>query len=78
MNKIITKNDLWRILGIILLVGGQFTSKENYAGFGVTMETNLIQIVGALLLLLPFVLRGMAFYKEKKANSNLPPQPPQA
>lgn len=74
MNKIITKNDLWRILGIILLVGGQFTSKENYTGFGVTMETNLVQIVGALLLLLPFVLRGMAFYREKKTNGNLPPQ----
>ena len=77
MNKIITKNDLWRILGIILLVGGQFTSKENYTGFGVTMETNLVQIVGALLLLLPFVLRGMAFYREKKTNGNLPQQPPQ-
>lgn len=74
MNKIITKNDLWGILGIILLVGGQFTSKENYTGFGVTMETNLVQIVGALLLLLPFVPRGMAFYRDKKANSNLPPQ----
>ncbi len=75
MNKLITKNDLWRILGIILLVGGQFAHKENFSGFGVTMETNLVQITGAVLLLLPFVLRGLAMYKEKKStNNDLPPQ----
>lgn len=73
MNKLITKNDLWRILGIILLVGGQFFHKEKFAGFGVEMETNLVQIVGAVLLLLPFVLRGLALYKEKKSsNTDLP------
>lgn len=54
MKTLITKNDIWRILGIILLVGGQFFHKENFSGFGVTMETNLVQIVGATLLLLPF------------------------
>jgi hypothetical protein len=75
MNKLITKNDLWRILGIILLVSGQFFHKEYFSGFGVTMETNLVQIVGAVLLLLPFVLRGMQMYKEKKqSNTDLPPQ----
>jgi hypothetical protein len=73
MNKLITRNDLWRILGIILLVGGQFFHKENFSGFGVTMETNLVQIVGAVLLLLPFALRGLALYKEKKSsNTDLP------
>ena len=70
MNKIITKNDLWRILGIILLVAGQFFHKENFSGFGVVMETNLVQVVGAILLLLPFVLKGLALYKDKKESSN--------
>ena len=76
MKTLITKNDIWRILGIILLVGGQFFHKENFSGFGVTMETNLVQIVGATLLLLPFVFRGLAFYKERKQshNNDSPPQ----
>ena len=66
------KNDLWRILGIILLVAGQFFHKENFSGFGVTMGTNLVQIVGAVLLLLPFVLRGLTLYKQGQdyCNSN--------
>lgn len=70
MTKLITKNDIWRLLGIILLVGGQFFHKESFAGFGVSMETNLVQITGAILLLLPFVLRGMAVYKDKKQSVN--------
>ena len=71
MKQLITKNDIWRILGIILLVGGQFTSKEAFSGFGVTMETNLIQIVGSVLLLMPFVLKGIAMYKGKKEDSQI-------
>lgn len=70
MSKLITKNDIWRILGIILLIAGQFFHKENFSGFGVVMETNLVQVVGAILLLLPFVLKGLALYKDKKESSN--------
>lgn len=70
MKGLITKNDLWRILGIILLVAGQFFHKENFSGFGVTMGTNLVQIVGAVLLLLPFVLRGLTLYKQGKTTGN--------
>lgn len=70
MSKLITKNDIWRILGIILLIAGQFFHKENFSGFGVAMETNLVQVVGAILLLLPFVLKGLALYKDKKESSN--------
>lgn len=72
MKTIFTKNDVWRLLGIILLVGGQFFHKEAFSGFGVTMETNLVQIVGALLLLFPFIVRGLALYKAKKANIDFP------
>lgn len=70
MKQLITKNDIWRILGIILLIAGQFFNKENFSGFGVVMETNLVQIVGAILLLLPFLLKGLAIYKDKKQASN--------
>lgn len=72
MKTIFTKNDIWRLLGIILLVGGQFFHKEVFSGFGITMETNLVQVVGAILLLFPFIIRGVALYKAKKANTDLP------
>ncbi|MBK8396169.1 MAG: hypothetical protein IPL26_13145 [Leptospiraceae bacterium] len=64
-----TKNDIWRVLGIILLVGGQFMTKESFSGFGVTLESNLVQIVGATLLLLPFALRAYALIKNKKESN---------
>jgi len=63
---IFTKNDIWRLLGIALLVGGQFFHKETFSGFGISAETNLVQIAGAILLLLPFALRAYALYAGKK------------
>ena len=68
----ITKNDFWRLLGIMLLVGGGFMAKEKFEGFGVVLESNLVQIVGAALLLMPFIFRGVAVYKSKKANQDTP------
>ena len=68
----ITKNDIWRLFGIILLVGGQFMAKEKFEGFGVVLESNLVQIVGAALLLMPFIFRGVAAYKSKKDNQDTP------
>ena len=46
--------------------GWTIFSQRNFSGFSVTMGTNLVQIVGAVLLLLPFVLRGLTLYKQAR------------
>lgn len=62
--KIFTRNDIYRIAGILLVIGGQFMSKSIFSGFGVQIETNVIQISGLALVLLPFILRYMQKKKE--------------
>ncbi len=70
MRKLIfTKNDIYRLTGIILLVAGQFMHKEEvFTGYGVTLESNLVQLVGAVLLLLPFVFKAIDAYKGRKSE----------
>ena len=44
MKNIVNKNNVWGFLGVILLVAGQFLYKENFSGYGVTFDANLIEI----------------------------------
>ena len=62
--KIFTRNDIYRIAGILLVIGGQFMAKSIFSGFGVQIETNVIQFSGLALVLLPFILRYMQKKKE--------------
>lgn len=51
-------------MGFILLVAGQFMHKsEFFSGYGITLESNLVQICGAILLLFPFIFKVIEIYK---------------
>jgi hypothetical protein len=65
-----TKNDIWRALGFILVIAGQFMSKESYDIFGFIAQTNMVQWVGAGLVFYPFIVKVFAFYKNKKQDNN--------
>lgn len=70
--KLITRNDLYRIAGILLVIAGQFFEKSIFEGLGVRIETNVIQISGLVFILLPFLLR---YISSKKENSTGNPPP---
>lgn len=65
MIRLFTKNDIYRISGILLTVSGQFCHKDNFSGFGITADTNAVQLAGLILILLPFAVR----YFQKKKDS---------
>lgn len=72
MIKIFTRNDLYRVIGILLVVAGQFFEKSIFEGIGVRVETNVIQISGLVFILLPFLLK---YISSKKENSTGNPPP---
>lgn len=66
MKNLITKNNVWGVIGVILLVMGQFFHKETFSVFGVNAETNLVQLVGSVLILHPVILKIIEMYKDKQ------------
>jgi hypothetical protein len=70
MKNLINKNNIWLLAGIVLLVLGQFFHKDNFSGYGIEMETNLVQLVGSVLVLHPLVIKIIEMYKNKKGENN--------
>lgn len=66
--KIFTRNDIYRVIGICLVIGGQFLEKSVFSGFGIQIETNVIQVSGLVFILLPFLLRYISTKKDSSTN----------
>lgn len=61
---LITKDSIYRLMGFILLVAGQFMHKDEFfSGYGFTIESNLVQVSGVTLLLFPFIFKVIEIYK---------------
>jgi hypothetical protein len=53
-----TKNDIWRAIGLILILIGQFTKRHKYEIFEQTFETSELTLVGiALAIIMPLLMR---------------------
>jgi hypothetical protein len=53
-----TKNDIWRTIGLILILIGQFTNRHKYEIFGQIFETSELALVGiALAVVMPLLMR---------------------
>ena len=72
MSKLITKNDIWRYVGVFMIVFGGAQAKEMFNIFGQSLYTNMTQFTGFVLLFLPHILRYMSMQKESKSNTDLP------
>lgn len=58
---VITKNDFWRLLGVMFVVAGYFVKHEKIfeASFGeFSFRGEALAVVGILLVFLPIFLRG--------------------
>lgn len=69
--KLFTRNDIHRVIGICLVIAGQFLEKSVFEGMGIRIETNVIQISGLVFILLPFLLRYIS--SKKGDNTGNPP-----
>jgi hypothetical protein len=72
LKGVFTRNDIWRYIGLAMIIGGQFADKETFVIAGNNIPTNLIQITGFVLMFLPHILR--MFGNKKESNTDLPPQ----
>lgn len=53
-----TKNDLWRTVGLLLVVVGQFMPRTSYELFSQKFETSELSLVGiAIAIIMPLLMR---------------------
>lgn len=53
-----TKNDIWRTVGLLLVVVGQFMPRTNYELFSQKFETSELSLVGiAIAIIMPLLMR---------------------
>lgn len=72
LKKIFTKNDIWRYIGLALIILGAYQEKEVFVLLGMSLPTNMTQATGFILLFLPHILRYLDLKKESKSNTDLP------
>ena len=65
--KVITKNDIWRILGMLMVIGGQFATKQTFTIYSVSFDSNFVQICGVIAFVYPIALKTYLAIKERKA-----------
>ena len=60
MNKFMsdaTRRDIIRLIGLAIIVAGEFTSKTKFEFLGAKVFTNTLQLVGVLILFGPAIYR---------------------
>lgn len=55
-----TKNDVWRSIGLILVIIGQFTNRHSYQISDYTFETSELSLIGvAIAIIFPLLMRKL-------------------
>lgn len=58
-NKIyFTKNDIWRAVGVVFIIAGQFSHRTEYTLFDQTFATSELTLVGiSIAIIMPLLMR---------------------
>ena len=58
--KLISENDIWRVLGVIMILAGQFLPRFKFAGYSIEFESNEVIIAGVcILVIMPVINRWL-------------------
>jgi uncharacterized membrane protein len=58
--KLISENDIWRVIGVIMILSGQFLPRFKYSGYSIEFESNEVIIAGVcILVIMPIINRWL-------------------
>jgi uncharacterized membrane protein len=64
--KLISENDIWRVIGVIMILSGQFLPRFKYSGYSIEFESNEVIIAGVcILVIMPIINRWLQSRGEK-------------
>ena len=66
--KLITINDIWRGIGILMILAGQFLPRFKFTGYSVDVETNEVIIAGiCIVVVIPIINRWLTSKKKEES-----------